>query len=106
MDPSLFITASHWAMMGLLSIHQEEVGSEMNITTIGIDLAKNVFQIYGVDAKGKAVMSKRLSRKRLVPFFADLPPCLIGMEACGSSHYWVRWGMRYARSVHNTSSHT
>ena len=71
MDPSPFTTASDWATMGLQSIHQEEVGSEMNITIIGIDIAKNVFQVYGVDAKGKAVMSKRLTRQKLLPFFTD-----------------------------------
>lgn len=62
----------------------------MKITTIGIDLAKNVFQVHGVDARGKAVARKQLKRKDVAKFFANLEPCLIGMEACGSAHYWAR----------------
>jgi len=62
----------------------------MKITTVGIDLAKDVFQVHGVDAHGKAVLRKQLKRKDVVSFFANLEPCLIGMEACGSSHYWAR----------------
>jgi transposase len=62
----------------------------MKITTIGIDLAKNVFQIHGVDERGKAVLKKQLKREQMAPYFANLDPCLIGMEACGSAHYWGR----------------
>jgi transposase len=62
----------------------------MKITTIGIDLAKNVFQVHGVDERGKAVLRKQLKRKDVVKFFANLECCLIGMEACGSAHYWGR----------------
>jgi transposase len=62
----------------------------MKITTIGIDLAKNVFQVHGVDEHGRAVLKKQLKRDQMAVFFANLPPCLIGMEACGSSHYWAR----------------
>ena len=62
----------------------------MKITTIGIDLAKNVFQVHGVDERGKAVLRKQLKRKDVVKFFANLECCLIGMEACGSAHYWAR----------------
>ena len=62
----------------------------MNITTAGIDLAKNVFQVHGVDERGKAVVQKRLRRKQVLIFFAQLPPCLVGMEACGGAHYWAR----------------
>jgi transposase len=57
----------------------------MKITTIGVDLAKEVFQIHGVDAHGKAVLRKRLRRSEMVKIFANLEPCLIGMEACGSA---------------------
>jgi transposase len=60
------------------------------ITTIGIDLAKKVFQVHGVDAEGKVVVARKLRRKEVLAFFAKLPPCLIGMEACGSAHYWGR----------------
>jgi transposase len=62
----------------------------MNITTIGIDLAKNVFQVHGVDERGKAVLRKQLKRAQMMKFFVNLPPCLIGMEACGSAHFWAR----------------
>ncbi len=62
----------------------------MNITTIGIDLAKTVFQVHGVDERGKAALRRTLKRSEVVRFFANLPPCLIGMEACASAHFWAR----------------
>ncbi len=62
----------------------------MQITTVGVDLAKNVFQVHAVDTHGKAVLKKQLRREQMAPFFANLPPCLIGMEACGSAHHWAR----------------
>jgi len=62
----------------------------MKIATVGIDLAKSVFQIHGVDERGKAVLRKQLKRGEVLRFFANLPPCLIGMEACGSAHHWAR----------------
>lgn len=62
----------------------------MNITTIGIDLAKNVFQVHGVNERGKPQLRKQLKRAQVMSFFLNLPPCLIGMEACGSSHFWAR----------------
>jgi transposase len=62
----------------------------MKITTIGLDLAKNVFQVHGVEAHGKVALKKSLKRDQLMPFFANLPPCLVGMEACGSAHHWAR----------------
>jgi transposase len=62
----------------------------MKITTVGIDLAKNVFQVHGVDQRGKVVVRKRLRRNQVVMFFAQLRPCLVGMEACGGAHYWAR----------------
>lgn len=62
----------------------------MKITTIGIDLAKEVFQVHGVDVHGKAVLRKRLSRSEMAKFFANLEPCVIGMEACGGAHHWAR----------------
>lgn len=57
---------------------------------IGIDLSKSVFQIHGVDERGKAVLRKQLKRKDVLAYFANLPFCLVGMEACGSAHYWAR----------------
>jgi transposase len=62
----------------------------MKITTIGIDLAKEVFQIHGVDEHGKVAVRKQLRRKDMAKYFANLEPCLIGMEACGSAHHWSR----------------
>jgi transposase len=62
----------------------------MEITTIGLDLAKNVFQVHGVNERGKAVLRKQLKRDQVAPFFANLPPCLIGIEACASAHHWAR----------------
>ncbi|MEJ2419621.1 MAG: IS110 family transposase, partial [Exilibacterium sp.] len=62
----------------------------MQITTVGLDIAKNIFQIYGVDPYGKVVIQKPLNRQKVLPFFANLQPCLIGMEACSGSHYWQR----------------
>jgi transposase len=67
-----------------------EEASDMKIATVGIDLAKNLFQVHGVDERGKPVLRRQLKRKDVVSFFANLPPCLIGMEACGSAHYWAR----------------
>jgi transposase len=60
------------------------------VTTVGLDLAKSVFQVHGADAQGRPIMRKKLRRAQVIPFFADLPPCLIGMEACASAHYWAR----------------
>ena len=61
-----------------------------NVTTIGLDIAKNVFQVHGVDADGAAVVRQRLTRGRMLKFFAKLPRCLIGIEACATSHFWAR----------------
>jgi transposase len=62
----------------------------MKVTTVGIDLAKNVFQVHGVDERGKSMLRRQLKRKDIVSFFANLPLCVIGMEACGSAHFWAR----------------
>jgi len=62
----------------------------MQVTTIGLDIAKNVFQVHGIDAKEKVVMRKQLRRSQVIAFFSALPPCLIGMEACATAHYWAR----------------
>ncbi len=60
------------------------------VTTIGLDLAKNVFQVHGIDAEGRVQIRRQLRRAELVRFFAGLPPCLVGMEACASAHHWAR----------------
>ena len=62
----------------------------MKITSVGIDLAKNVFQLHAVDERGKTVLRRQLRRDQMAAFFANLSPCLIGMEACGSAHHWAR----------------
>jgi transposase len=62
----------------------------MEITTLGIDLAKSVFQLHGVDAEGAIVLQKKIRRGEVLDFLGKLEPCLIGMEACATSHYWAR----------------
>ena len=60
------------------------------VTTIGLDIAKSVFQVHGVDATGQVVIRRQLKRRFVQAFFQKLPPCLVGIEACGSSHHWSR----------------
>ena len=62
----------------------------MEISTVGLDLAKSIFQVHGVDAQGTVIVRKALRRSQMLPFFEKLPPCLIGIEACGTSHHWAR----------------
>ncbi len=71
----------------------------MKITTVGIDLAKNVFQVHAVNEAGKKVFNKQLRREQMAEFFAQLPPCLVGMEACGSAHHWARKLTSYGHTV-------
>ena len=61
-----------------------------SVTTVGLDLAKHVFQIHGIDASGRVVVAKAMRRNKLLEFFASLPPCLVGLEASGSAHHWAR----------------
>lgn len=58
----------------------------MQVSTIGLDVAKNVFQVHGIDERGRVVLRKRLARAKVLTFFANLPPCLVGLEACGGAH--------------------
>src|SRR4029453_8369137 len=60
------------------------------VSTIGLDLAKHVFQVHGIDKLGSVVVRKQLRRSAVLKFFAELPPCTIGIEACSSAHYWAR----------------
>ena len=62
----------------------------MNITNLGIDLAKSVLQLHGVDADGTVILQKKLRRGAVLDFLSKMGPCLIGMEACATSHYWAR----------------
>jgi hypothetical protein len=73
-----------------LENHQEREPSMSEITTIGLDLAKHVFQVHGIDAQGTTVLRKRLRRGQVLAFFSRIPPCLVGLEACATAHYWGR----------------
>lgn len=71
----------------------------MKVTTIGIDLAKNAFQVHGVDKSGHVAVRHAMKRDDMLPYFANLEPCLTGMEACGSAHYWARKLMALGHTV-------
>ncbi len=71
----------------------------MNITTLGIDLAKSVFQLHGIDSHGKTVLTQRVTRAKLAETVAHIPPCLIGLEACASAHYWARELEKFGHTV-------
>lgn len=73
--------------------------SNMNITTLGIDLAKNIFQLHGVDSLGKTILKKKLTREKLMEFIANMPICQIIMEACGGANYWARRFKSYGHEV-------
>jgi transposase len=62
------------------------------VSTIGLDIAKSVFQVHGVDVAGAVVIRKRVSRAKVLEYFGELPPCLVGIEACPSAHHWGRHG--------------
>jgi transposase len=71
----------------------------MQVTTVGVDLAKNVFQVHGIAENGEVVFNRAIRRAQLLAFFEDLPACLVGMEACGSSHHWARQLSALGREV-------
>ena len=71
----------------------------MEITTIGLDLAKNVFQVHAINGSGEVVVRKALRRAQVLRFFERLAPCLVGIEACGTSHYWAREIRRLGHEV-------
>ncbi len=77
----------------------------MNVATLGIDLAKSIFRLHGVDARGVAVLRRQVTRKQLLPFLARLSPCLIGMEACAGGHYWARELKKLGHTVKLMSPH-
>src|SRR5476649_1345125 len=70
--------------------HNLEEPSMQAITTVGLDIAKSVFQVHGVDAQGNVIVRRQLKRRYVLAFFQKLPPCLVGIEACASSHHWSR----------------
>src|SRR5689334_20813632 len=78
---------------------EREEPSAMQITTIGLDLAKQVFQVHGVDRDGRVVVRKRLRRSEVLAFFRGAEPCLVGMEACATAHHWARELSRLGHEV-------
>ncbi len=62
----------------------------MKVAIVGLDIAKHLFQLHGTDAQGRAALRRKLRRGQVVPFFVNLPPCIVGLEACGGAHYWAR----------------
>ena len=74
----------------IVAIESHQGAVLMQITTIGLDIAKNVFQVHAIDAAEKVVVRKQLRRGRMMAFFKALPPCLVGIEACATSHHWAR----------------
>ncbi len=70
-----------------------------NINTIGFDIAKNVFQVHGIDDEDHVIVRRQLRRRQVLKFFAKLSPCLVGLEACGTAHYWARELQRLGHDV-------
>jgi len=77
----------------------------MTTIMIGLDLAKNVFQVHGVDAAGEVTQRRQLRRRQVEPFFAKLAPCMVGIEACGGAHYWGRVLQRLGHEVRMMPAH-
>jgi hypothetical protein len=82
--------AASTCQTGVLKNHQEWEPSMSEITTIGLDIAKHVFQVHGIDAQGTTVLRKRLRRGQVLAFFSRIPRCVVGLEACATAHYWAR----------------
>ena len=74
----------------MIRISSKREPSTGEITTVGLDLAKHVFQVHGVDAQGAVVLRKQLRRGQVLALFSQLPRCVVGMEACATTHYWAR----------------
>src|SRR5262245_13424457 len=72
------------------AVRTSQDSEEQRTTTVGLDIAKSVFQVHGVDADGNVVFGRQLKRRYVLAFFEKLPPCLVGIEASASSHYWSR----------------
>jgi transposase len=76
--------------MVVVEDHQQREPSMDDIRTVGLDLAKNVFQVHAIDEAGDVVVRKQLRRRQVRSFFAELSPCLVGLEACATAHHWAR----------------
>ena len=72
------------------AVHGKVIADLCSVTTVGLDLAKHVFQVHGVAASGRLVIAKAIRRNKLLEFFASLPACVVGLEASGSAHHWAR----------------
>jgi transposase len=94
MDHPLPLQGLRWR-----DFHQSKGASMSTVVTVGLDLPKSVFQIHGVDGAGGTVLRRRLFRHELVAYFAKLPVCLVGMEACCAAHHWARELSRFSHSV-------
>lgn len=95
MAPAPGVTLRHDGV----SLSQLEEPSMFEVSTVGVDLAKNVIQVHCVDADGKMVVRGQLRRGRVLSFFEEQPPCLIGMEACSGAHHWGRELQRMGHEV-------
>jgi transposase len=87
------------AKLVVLIRNQQRGPPMVKISMIGLDLAKNVFQLHGIDAAGKVVLQRQLRRRQMEKFFAGLPPTVVGMEACGGAHYWARLFQKLGHEV-------
>ena len=76
--------------VGAVDAPQFGGANHATVTTIGLDIAKSVFQVHGIDAEGKVLIRRQLKRRYVLAFFEKLPPCLVGIEACATSHHWSR----------------
>src|SRR6516164_11438700 len=96
--------------------HRTNRSGAMTITTIGLDTSKSWFQVHCVDADGRTVLRRKLARSKVLSFFANIPSCLVGLEACGGSHFWARelaklghdvrlMPARYVRAYVKTNKH-
>src|SRR5713226_6461209 len=92
MDPSRFLRQA-------ISFVAVQGGTSMKVVTIGLDLAKHIFQVHGADAEGRPLLRRRLRRSQVARFFANVPPCVVGMEACCGAHYWSRVIGRFGHTV-------
>lgn len=95
MDSSRFMTVTKL----FVSSAAVRGGTSMKVTTIGLDVAKQIFQVHGADAEGQVVLRKRLRRSQVAAFFANLLPCVVGLEASGGSHYWSRALSRFGHTA-------
>jgi transposase len=100
-QPSLFQRASGVSQDGNEPSRRRKAREavKVNVRTLGIDLAKNVFRLHEVDANGKIMVARQLRRRRLLPFIAQLKHCLVGMEACGGAHHFAREIAKHGHEV-------